>query len=526
MDNQKIVAMATFPPRRAGLKIVVDSLLPQCDKLCLYLNGYTEVPEELPASDKLTVVLAGPGTGNPDLGSQGKFFWCGEENGYYLTVDDDIFYPEGYVDYMVHQVDRYSRTAIVGLHGGIFRIRMGGTFPPRGMAKDHRTLYPYDRAVPRDLPVHILGCGVMACYPKVIGLSREACCGPVHSGDDEDIAIWAQKRGVPLIRLKGRNKWVLPNNKIWVLDPLHRRVDYINMADTKIKSWQHWTIKKAPLALTNQTVEPPTPVPVRPPAIPLRTVYRASTPRVITKVTPPAVTVKPREGRTMGDVNLTPSSLEFCNKILSSDALAAILIDRIKNRIPTSVIRMSDGERAFIEHSLGAAPASFMQDRLWLQRYGLLNADLKQVGRDLSEAGMHADFLACTISGLFLPQFKVHHFFPERKQFIDQFFPALWEATGRVPDVLGAGPVLVLHREYARLVPALQKKYQVPAITGMGLNSWGDHERLLKELAGHEASTILVSGGASGKPFCVRIAEQCGKIAIDIGEALTGCWAK
>lgn len=498
-ENQRICAMATFPPRLEGSILVIQKLLPQCDKFYCYLNGYTELPPGFPQDPKLVTVLAGPGCEHQDLGSQGKFFWCGVENGYYLTVDDDIHYPEGYVDYMVNNVDRYSRKAIVGMHGGLFRIRMGGGFPERGMAKEHRTLYPYDTAVPRDMSVHILGAGVMACYPTAIGLTRDACCGPVHSGDDEDIAIWSQRKHIPLVRLQGRTKWILPNNLVWIKDPLHRRVGYMQAADTKLKQWKQWTVQRLPEALPDLTQAK--------------------------AITVQAAVVTPK-GPQFSDIRLNPADLEFCHKILSSDALAAILVDRIKTRTPTSVIRMSDGERAFIEHAKGAAPAPFMLDRQWLQRYGLTNADLKRVGLDLLEAGNRADFLACTISGLYYPGFKVHQHFPERKQFIDSFFGPLWEATGRVADILRAGPVLVLHRDYARLVPILQRKYQVPKISGMSLNSWGDHDRLLRELPAHEATTVLVSGGASGKPFCVRLAEQAGKVAIDAGESTGTIWAK
>ena len=503
MSELKILAMATFPPRREGLIKVVQKLLPQCDRFYAYLNNYTEIPAELPVDDKLVCVLAGPGTGNPDLGSQGKFFWCGKDDGYYLTVDDDIHYPDGYVDYMVHQVERYGRKAIVGLHGGIFRVRMGGGFPPQGFAKDHRTLYPYDRRVPRDMPVHILGAGVMACYPRAIGLSYEACHGPIHSGDDEDIAIWSQKNKIPLVRLQGRDKWLTPDDRVWVKDPLHRRTGYMNAADQKIKSWNTWFVHSLP------------------PAGPDNSSLAAAV------VSLPVTLAHRKNGPSFSDIVLNKEDLDYCNRVISSDSFAAIIVDRIKKKIPTSAIRMSDGERAFILHAKGGPLAPFMMDRVWLQRYGLTGADLKKVGMDLMEAGHQADFLALTISGLFFPQFKIHHLFQDRKgPLIDQFFPALWAATDRVGAVLRAGSVLVLHREHARLVPVLKKKYGLDKVSGMILNSWGDHERLLQQIPEVGADLILVSGGASGKPFCCRGSQTCGGCWLDVGEALTGIWCK
>lgn len=225
-------------------------------------------------------------------------------------------------------------------------------------------------------------------------------------------------------------------------------------------------------------------------------------------------------------VLLTEDQLAFTDKMLSSEALAAQIIDRIKRRIPTSVIRMSDGERGIIAHSQGAVMTGFMRNPEWLKRYGLDGADLAQVGNDLLWAGMKADYLACTISGLFWNEYKVDNYFNSRSRFIDQFYPRLWETTGRVGAILRAGPVLVLHRNHKELVPILTQKYDLKGATGMPLNSWRDQARLLTALTNHPATTILVSGGASGKPFCVRLAQATGKVVLDVGEQLTTSWGK
>ena len=76
---------------------VVNSLLPQCDRFCICLNGYSETPRELPKSEKLVVVLANEKTGIPDLGCNNKMYWAGMYDGYYATVDDDIYYPPNYI---------------------------------------------------------------------------------------------------------------------------------------------------------------------------------------------------------------------------------------------------------------------------------------------------------------------------------------------------------------------------------------------------------------------------------------------
>ncbi len=209
---QVIAALATFPPRREGLLRVLQDILPQVDKFYVYLNGYTRLPEGWPKSDKLHPILAGPGTGNPDKGSQGKFHWVGLDDGYYLTVDDDIFYPPNYANYLVQGVEKYGRKAIVGLHGAIFQLDRKGQLPTHVPQNRLRKLYHYEKGGPGDMAVHTLGAGVMASYPRAIGLTTAVCGGPLHSGDDEDLAIWAQRQGVGMIRLQGFAGWTTPND--------------------------------------------------------------------------------------------------------------------------------------------------------------------------------------------------------------------------------------------------------------------------------------------------------------------------
>ena len=226
------IGLATHPPRKESMLQVVDALLPQCDSLCLYLNGYDEVPPELPHDEHLITRL---GPGADDLGSHGKFYWCTGYIGCYLSVDDDIFYPDNYVEYMVEQLLRFKRRTFVGLHGKTLQLLPNGKRPP-GQYKNHRTLHPYWQSVPRDMPVHMLGAGVTACCPAEIGLRFPEDFGVLHSGDDEDIAIFAQLNSIPMVRVVGQAAWVMPNKPASVVDALHRRELYNELAETKLRA--------------------------------------------------------------------------------------------------------------------------------------------------------------------------------------------------------------------------------------------------------------------------------------------------
>jgi len=93
MKNERkiICAMASFPPRKKSMLYVVNKLLPQCDKICIYLNEYDSIPKELD-NDKIEVVI-----GKEDLKENGRLKFVEKYNdSYYLTVDDDIDYPKDY----------------------------------------------------------------------------------------------------------------------------------------------------------------------------------------------------------------------------------------------------------------------------------------------------------------------------------------------------------------------------------------------------------------------------------------------
>lgn len=497
-----VVAMATFPPRREGMLTVVNKMLPQCDRFYLYLNKYKKIPPGLPDSPKLVVHLGDGSPDHPNLGSHGKLFWCGVDDGYYLTVDDDIHYPDNYVNVLVAKVNQYGRKAFIGGHGSTYMIKDDGAFPEDTAVNSMRTLYGYSKKVIDDLPVHILGTGVMACYPRAIGFTFNYTKNRLNTGDDEDTSLWAQKHQVPMVRISTPKDWIIPNDKVWVINPLHRRSNYQKASSSKLKDWTHWKLLEKPVQIGTVRI-------------------------------PEMITQKPQDERkqkgyekSFSSAKLSTENRLFCRQILSSDALAALVTDRIHRNIPTSVIRMSDGEGAIIaaaKSGNAAGMAGFLSDAQWLRRYGLEGANLLGVGKRLLWAGEKADFLACTISGVFIPHFKVNHYFPDRSQFIDQFYPELWNATDRVGAILRMGSVLVLHRNYEKFVDGLRSKYEAD-VTGCRLNSWKDHAGLLKKLTNTTARIILVSGGASGKIFVVQLARATGKVVLDVGDSLK-LWA-
>lgn len=481
------ISMASHPPRRAGMLKRVTELLPQCDRLRLYLNNYSDdILSELPVSPKLDVILAGNGRKHKDMGSQGKFYGVGcDRNGvpddsYWLTCDDDIFYPGDYVQYMVDGCVKYGNKCIVTIHGGIYMDINNGMLNSLPV-RDMRVLHRYDRARSEDMPVHTAGCGIFCCHPKTIGLDDSCITGELHSGDDEDIAVWSQKMEVPIIRLAGRHGWVLADDSTHGIQPLYGNTMSVCLADEKIRKWKNWHYPKMPLFAMKKEEK-------------------------------------------MFNIALTQEQKDICNKMLSTDALTAFIVDALITRKPVSVIRMSDGERALMALSEGESPEYFLLDQTWLKRYGLADADLSCVGRRLIQAGREATYLANTISGIYLRNFDCFKWFPERKQIVSSFFAYEMAAAGRVRSILEAcGGVIVLHHDAERLAPLLAHKYRVEA-RGYRLASWKDQSWIAKEVRTCPHNLVLVSGGASGKPFCVDLAKDTGKVVLDVGAGLGDSW--
>lgn len=194
---ERWVSLASIPSRVDLLRQTVNSLLPQVDRLNVYLNGYETVPEFLRQS-RITVARSQE-TG--DVGDAGKFYWVGECLGYYLTADDDIVYPPNYVQTLVDAIEDRGRMAVLGFHGNVLPADFTSFY------KD-RVNYRFGRVVEADVPVHVLGTGVCGFHRSTLELAYADFKAP-NMAD-----VWLMKRareqGVPLVVLAHEAGWIVP----------------------------------------------------------------------------------------------------------------------------------------------------------------------------------------------------------------------------------------------------------------------------------------------------------------------------
>ena len=244
MASLKIAHMATWAPRLAGAVKRVHELVPQCDLVRVYANALPEIPAQLRGYQDQGV-LEWYGTG-ADLGSQGKLFWLHEDRDhYYLCVDDDIIYPMGYADFMVKACDKYEGKALISMHGGRFRIHGTGLLPQDRPCKSVRRLNTYDTLNAFDIGAHILGNGVSIYRPGIVHMTGAVIQGPWGSGDDEDVAVFAQRRRIPCVVCAHPGRWVLPDNEHWPVQALHMNKPMQGLSDIKLKQWRNWQITPA-----------------------------------------------------------------------------------------------------------------------------------------------------------------------------------------------------------------------------------------------------------------------------------------
>jgi len=155
----RYVGIATVKEREHLFQEAVRSVYDQVDSIIAVLNNYDEVPEWLDALDKVEAYVC-----DNSLGDAYKFLQVDECDGYYFSIDDDLWYPADYCDHMIEKIQKHH--CIVTLHGKRYDNRPIHSFR-RGKTLNVHCLNPNDK----DVEVHVGGTGVMAFHTKDFKLS-------------------------------------------------------------------------------------------------------------------------------------------------------------------------------------------------------------------------------------------------------------------------------------------------------------------------------------------------------------------
>ncbi|HEY8267516.1 MAG TPA: hypothetical protein VIG34_02510 [Xanthobacteraceae bacterium] len=190
--------MATMPARAHTFRAAFESIVGQVDRLYIYLDGHTEVPEFVRADPRAIPILS---RDEPGLQANGKFLGLGRETGSFLyaSVDDDFLYPPDFVAQLQDGLEREGGRAIVGYHGSILER-------PLLRYNQNRKVIHYGHAVLAKCEVDVLGTGAIMFSSKA--LQFDVRNWPWVNMVDLSLALAAAKAGLPLICLSRKKGYI------------------------------------------------------------------------------------------------------------------------------------------------------------------------------------------------------------------------------------------------------------------------------------------------------------------------------
>jgi len=145
-----IANMASFPAREKILPDIIERLIPQVDCINLCLNEFKSIPKELAKWSKLNPVIP-----DMDYKDVGKFVTPISPKDYAVLVDDDIIYPDDYVNKLKEYYDKYEYlNVVVGCHGTIYPDLYDGSVTAR-------KVFSFRMALDRPRVVNQLGTGTV-----------------------------------------------------------------------------------------------------------------------------------------------------------------------------------------------------------------------------------------------------------------------------------------------------------------------------------------------------------------------------
>ncbi len=203
--------LATFPPRRESMLSVVETVLPQVDRLNIVLNEYDSIPPEL-NRDKICAII--PDT---DLKDTGKFYPSVAGAEYVFCIDDDVVFPDNFVSRSLKLLASLpSREVIASYHGSLYEKPK---FRPRWKNLVGMLTYPARIADFRKVFTFYEESSAPVVVDQV---ATNTCVMPASSYPDWDfmkgsekfvdvrLARWAFEKGLTSVSLPREAGWLKP----------------------------------------------------------------------------------------------------------------------------------------------------------------------------------------------------------------------------------------------------------------------------------------------------------------------------
>jgi hypothetical protein len=195
--------MATMPSRAASFERALPHILPQVERLYLFLDGHRGVPA-CAADPKVVPLFAADFV---ELHASGKFLGAALHGGdhLYATFDDDILYPRGHVARLAAALARREGRAVVGVHGTLFRP------PYASYARDRRNIHFQSRLWFERI-VDQVGTGTSALVPALLPVDPRGW--GVSNMCDLMIALTAARVGFPCVAIRRSSPVLAPIERL------------------------------------------------------------------------------------------------------------------------------------------------------------------------------------------------------------------------------------------------------------------------------------------------------------------------
>lgn len=197
------ICMATFPKRFKQIKKTVEFLLDQSlppDEILIHVNESNHAPS-LPKDPRIKVHLSP----NENLTDIGKIKMADHAApGIIILADDDLHYPNDYVEKMTNHVQRFNGEACVGTHGIVFPFDKKINDIDQYFST--RRVHHFKHGLSVDLPCHALGTGTMAYDSRKIKFDWNSWSHGKMV--DLHVAVENQNKGVQMVIVPRTSDWI------------------------------------------------------------------------------------------------------------------------------------------------------------------------------------------------------------------------------------------------------------------------------------------------------------------------------
>lgn len=231
--------MATIPERIRSLEDTVRSILPQCDKLNVYLNNYEDRPTPKFLKHPKIIVYRSENEAG-DIGDVGKFYCCEEwKDCYVFTIDDKYIYPSDYASRLIITIEKYGRKAVVSCHGRLIKPNCKSYY------MDPEQQFNLGGLVKEDIFVHECGTGCMALHTDTFKFTLDMF--PYTNMSDILAGIAMQKAKIPILIMAHKQGWTWFSPKCNNIYSIHNFCNRVDTIQTETINNFKWKINICPV---------------------------------------------------------------------------------------------------------------------------------------------------------------------------------------------------------------------------------------------------------------------------------------